>query len=128
MLSAMPAGAARRARPVGGIRGPLLLAALTVLAGCTMPGSADPAQEVRQRATAGLSAVRADLAGRPGGRAFYLALGDSLARGIQPGPTGFNAPTARGYTDRIARRLRDYLPGLQLVQLGCSGETTTTMI
>ena len=130
MLSAMPRAPAGRARPKCGTRGLLLLgAALITLAGCTTPGSPNVIQAVRQQAErAGLSAVRAGLTGRRHGPVFYLALGDSLARGIQPGPAGSDTATTRGYADRIARRLRDHLPSLRLVELGCSGETTSSMI
>ncbi|MGA8015720.1 MAG: SGNH/GDSL hydrolase family protein [Candidatus Dormiibacterota bacterium] len=60
---------------------------------------------------------------------YYLALGDSLSVGFQPTfshPTG--TPTDRGYASDLhdALRLRD--PGLQLVKLGCPGETSTTMM
>jgi lysophospholipase L1-like esterase len=58
---------------------------------------------------------------------YYLALGDSLSRGIQPGPGGYDVMT-EGYADRVAARLRVRLPGLRLVELGCPGETTSTMI
>ena len=37
-------------------------------------------------------------------------------------------PPARGYPDQLAARLRGSLPHLRLVKLGCSGETTSTMI
>jgi lysophospholipase L1-like esterase len=67
------------------------------------------------------------------GPVYYLALGDSLSRGLQPGPAGRDVPTAQGYPDQLAtwlRRvsLRGPLADLRLVKLGCSGETTSTMI
>jgi lysophospholipase L1-like esterase len=58
---------------------------------------------------------------------YYLALGDSLAVGLQPTPTG-TAPTDQGYVDDLNAFYRIRVPGLQLAKLGCSGETTTTMI
>jgi lysophospholipase L1-like esterase len=62
----------------------------------------------------------------------YLSLGDSLAVGFQPGPDGHGRPTTNGFD-------HDLLPGLQLpnlfhgralalTELGCPGETTTSMI
>lgn len=58
---------------------------------------------------------------------YYLALGDSLAIGLQPSASG-DAPTNHGYADDIYAAFRLVKPGLDLVKLGCSGETTTTMI
>jgi|tagenome__1003787_1003787.scaffolds.fasta_scaffold20401602_1 lysophospholipase L1-like esterase len=59
---------------------------------------------------------------------FYLALGDSLAVGVQPDATGHLRPTAQGYADDLHSLYRRLVPDLQLVKLGCSGETTTSMI
>jgi lysophospholipase L1-like esterase len=59
---------------------------------------------------------------------YYLALGDSLARGIQPLPNGTLVETNQGYVDDLYAVLRLKQPFLQLKKLGCSGETTTTMI
>jgi lysophospholipase L1-like esterase len=59
---------------------------------------------------------------------YYLALGDSLSRGIQPLPDGTLVPTNRGYVDDLYAIYRLKHPFLQLKKLGCSGETTTTMI
>jgi hypothetical protein len=59
---------------------------------------------------------------------YYLALGDSLAVGVQPDATGQLRPTSQGYADDLYSLYRRFLPSLQLVKLGCSGETTTSMI
>jgi lysophospholipase L1-like esterase len=60
---------------------------------------------------------------------YYLALGDSLAIGVQPSPTGTgNVPTNKGYADDLYAVYRTRVRGLRLAKLGCSGETTTTMI
>ena len=64
---------------------------------------------------------------RAAGPSYYLALGDSLAQGIQWTPTG-DMPTNHGYADDLHALLRLRDPGLTLVKLGCSGETTTSMI
>lgn len=58
---------------------------------------------------------------------YYLALGDSLAIGLQPSASG-DAATNLGYADDIYAVLRLAKPGLTLTKLGCSGETTYTMI
>jgi lysophospholipase L1-like esterase len=55
---------------------------------------------------------------------YYVALGDSLSRGYMPGP----GDTDQGYPDLVYQQLVARDPSLQLVKLGCSGETTQTMI
>jgi lysophospholipase L1-like esterase len=62
------------------------------------------------------------------GTPYYLALGDSLAVGIQPQPNGTLVPTSQGYVDGVFAYYRLRRPTLQLAKLGCSGETTTSMI
>jgi len=59
---------------------------------------------------------------------YYLALGDSLAQGVQPDATGASVETRQGYPDQLYAALRPGHPGLRLVKLGCPGETTGTMI
>lgn len=58
---------------------------------------------------------------------YYLALGDSLSLGVQPTSRGL-AATNQGYADDLHAFYRLRVPGLQLAKLGCSGETTSTMI
>lgn len=65
---------------------------------------------------------------RGAGPSYYLALGDSLAVGVQPDADGRSLPTSDGYADQLYERLRRTDRGLQLVKLGCSGENTTTML
>jgi lysophospholipase L1-like esterase len=59
---------------------------------------------------------------------YYLSLGDSLSQGVQPDPAGASLPTRQGYPDQLYAALHHGQPGLRLVKLGCSGETTHTMI
>ncbi len=59
---------------------------------------------------------------------YYLALGDSLSRGVQPDAAGASVETRYGYPDQVYAALRPSHPTLQLVKLGCPGETTRTMI
>jgi lysophospholipase L1-like esterase len=54
---------------------------------------------------------------------YYVSLGDSAAAGYQP--TGW---TSFGYADQLATRVRQHVPDLQLVKLGCPGETTASLI
>jgi lysophospholipase L1-like esterase len=67
---------------------------------------------------------------------LYLALGDSLAYGMQVGKLrrqidaqavsaeAFNS----GYVDILAAQLRTLEPGLQVVNLACPGETSTSFV
>jgi lysophospholipase L1-like esterase len=55
---------------------------------------------------------------------YYVSLGDSLSRGYMPGA----GDTDQGYADDLFATLQARDPSLQLVKLGCSGETTGTMI
>ena len=59
---------------------------------------------------------------------YYLALGDSLSRGVQPDAAGTSVETGQGYADQLYAMLRRGQPALRLVKLGCPGETTATMI
>jgi lysophospholipase L1-like esterase len=59
---------------------------------------------------------------------YYLSLGDSLSVGVQPDAAGKSLPTGQGYANQLYAALRVGDPGLRLVKLGCSGETTHTMI
>ena len=59
---------------------------------------------------------------------YYLALGDSLSVGVQPNAADKSLPTGQGYANQLYAALRVGHPGLRLVKLGCSGETTHTMI
>ena len=62
------------------------------------------------------------------GPRYYLALGDSLSVGIQPDAAGTDVPTDQGYPDQLASMLDRRGQDLRLVKLGCSGETTVTLI
>ncbi len=62
------------------------------------------------------------------GPSYYLALGDSLAIGIQPDSQGQLQQTDSGYPNLLFADLHPSEPGLRLVNLGCSGETTTTFL
>lgn len=59
---------------------------------------------------------------------YYLALGGSLSRGSQPDAQGKTHPTNRGYTNDLYVAEEPDFANLQLVEMGCPGETTTTMI
>ena len=65
---------------------------------------------------------------------YYLALGDSLSVGYQPAHIDANGNTVPagdtedGYADQLFPILHAKDPNLHLMKLGCSGETTTTML
>jgi lysophospholipase L1-like esterase len=67
-------------------------------------------------------------------RVYYVALGDSLATGAQPAPSGepnhLRAAngTNRGYVDDLYAAERAEVPNLQLRNFGCGSESTQTMI
>lgn len=52
---------------------------------------------------------------------YYLALGDSLS-------TGGGATSGQGYVNDVYAAEKSIIPGLQLVNLGCAGDSTTRMI
>ena len=58
---------------------------------------------------------------------YYLALGDSLAQGVQWSATG-DVLTNAGYADDLFVQFKQRIPGLQLEKLGCPSETTISMI
>lgn len=65
----------------------------------------------------------------PSGGRFYLSLGDSLAAGYQPiGPVADDHRTDEGYADQLWALAREALPGLELVKLGCPGESSSSML
>lgn len=55
----------------------------------------------------------------------YVALGDSLAAGYQPGQ---GDDKTGGYVGGVYSSLRTKYHGAKLINLACSGETTTTMV
>ena len=75
-----------------------------------------------------LGVLAAPAGAASGGAQYYVSLGTSLAVGVQPDARGRNQPTDEGYADQLYRLLRLTRPRLQLVKLGCPGETSTTLI
>ena len=60
----------------------------------------------------------------PAGSGYYLALGDSLAAGFQ---LGVDHPT-KGYAGPVRASVEGRRGATALVNLGCSGETTSSML
>jgi len=93
---------------------PALVAAVAAcLAGAVVTGCSAPPAPARHHAPPA---------------SYYLALGDSLSRGVQPNATGASVKTPDGYASQLYAALRKHDPGLRLINLGCPGETTATMI
>jgi lysophospholipase L1-like esterase len=59
---------------------------------------------------------------------YYLALGDSLSQGQQPNLQGVAMNTDQGYSDDLYQTELKRIHGLQLVKLGCGGESSGSMI
>jgi lysophospholipase L1-like esterase len=59
---------------------------------------------------------------------YYLALGDSLSQGMQPDLHGVTRNTNQGYANDLLKIEQRKIPDLKLVQLGCGGETTGSML
>lgn len=60
---------------------------------------------------------------RAGDTVYFVSLGDSFAVGYQP-----HGPQDQGYADQLLEIEQQHIPGLELVKLGCVGETTQAMI
>ena len=88
----------------------LAVAAMAVVTACSGPATSAPSHA------------------RAGPATYYLALGDSLSQGVQPNAAGTGVETGQGYPDQLYAVLRASHPSLELVKLGCPGETTETMI
>ena len=59
---------------------------------------------------------------------LYLALGDSLAAGMQPDSRGVDRPTSHGYVNVVARSLARFHSGLTSQTLSCGGATSITLL
>jgi lysophospholipase L1-like esterase len=59
---------------------------------------------------------------------YYLALGDSLSVGFQPNAQGKGGETSQGYTNDLFSYYRKQIPGLKLVEVGCPGDTTGSLL
>jgi len=59
---------------------------------------------------------------------YYLALGDSLSAGYQPAANGGGDETTQGYVYQLYNYEKRFVPNLKLVDLGCPGDTTTSLL
>jgi len=68
---------------------------------------------------------------RPAPKHYYLALGDSLAYGVQPDKVSRGMPPSAyntGFVDLFAGRLRARNAKLEVVNYACPGESTVTFV
>jgi lysophospholipase L1-like esterase len=117
-LPRLPRAAARTAtvpRTAGASTAAAVVAIIAILTACSGPAPSNPA-------LAKVPAAKAPPA------TYYLALGDSLAQGVQPNASGVSVMTRDGYPDQVYAALHASRPGLKLIKLGCPGETTASMI
>jgi LPXTG-motif cell wall-anchored protein len=56
---------------------------------------------------------------------YYISLGDSLTTGYQP---NVDKDTDLAYTDQLYAQLKQRTPGLKHIRLGCTAETTESLI
>src|ERR1022692_1364056 len=59
---------------------------------------------------------------------YYLALGDSLSQGMQPNVPGVTQDTNQGYANDLLVTEQKPVKNLALMQLGCGGDTTASML
>ncbi len=74
------------------------------------------------------AAVTATGTGTPRDARYYVALGDSLSTGFQPTLSGDGIETHSGYVNDIYRAEHRYEHHLELVDFGCPGDTTTSLL
>ncbi|MGW0846038.1 GDSL-type esterase/lipase family protein [Streptomyces sp. NPDC002787] len=73
--------------------------------------------------TPGLAA--ADEAANGKDTTYYISLGDSMTTGYQP---DVDKDTDLAYTDQLYAQLKQRTPGLKHIRLGCTAETTESLI
>jgi lysophospholipase L1-like esterase len=76
----------------------------------------------------GSTSAAAKTAAPPKGSPWYLSLGDSLAQGVQSDGAGGSIITDTGYVDDLYNSGLAARPHLQLMKLGCPGETSSSMV
>jgi lysophospholipase L1-like esterase len=76
----------------------------------------------------GFTAETVTAAGTSADSRYYVALGDSLSTGFQPTLQGLGIETHSGYVDDVYWQERRHSPDLALVDFGCPGDTTTSLL
>lgn len=76
----------------------------------------------------GVTAATVTAAGTPSDARYYVALGDSLSTGFQPTLMGEGIETHSGYVDDVYWQEHRVAHDLELVDFGCPGDTTTSLL
>ena len=103
------------------------------LAGCTSTGSGDPAPATSpahspsRSDSAPAAAPTTHPPAAPTGN-LYVAIGDSYAAGFQATGRGHGRPTRHGYADQLVGLATAKGYHLHLVNFGCSGATTSSVL
>ena len=79
-------------------------------------------------AVCGALAAAVTAAGSSRDARYYVALGDSLSTGYQPTLLGQGVETHSGYVDDIYSSEHSHMPHLELVDFGCPGDTSTSLL
>lgn len=106
----------------------LAVLAAVALTACSASAPASPAPASVAPASPAPASPPPAASPAAGAASYYVALGGSLAQGVQPDASGRGVETAQGYANVVYSRLRASHPTLRLVRLGCPGETTVTMM
>lgn len=96
--------------------------ALVILAGCSsssIDGHASGGSASRTRPTSSAALT---------GQQYYVSIGDSYAAGYQPTGTSTGATTRNGFAYQLVSAAAERGYRLSLVNFGCSGATTTSML
>jgi lysophospholipase L1-like esterase len=102
--------------------------ALLLLAGCTSvvthgnPGTTSAARSTTSAAPATPTSPT------PGGKQYYVSIGDSYAAGYQPTGTATGATTRNGFAYQLGADAKARGYDLSLVNFGCSGATTASLL
>lgn len=93
-------------RPLQSVGSRLTVAAMTIVLGTPGLATADEAADGKDAT-------------------YYISLGDSLASGYQP---DVDKDTDVAYTDQLYTQLKQRTPGLKHIRLGCTAETTESLL
>jgi lysophospholipase L1-like esterase len=101
----------------------------TRIAGLAVALAAIAAPAANAGQTSDPAATAAAKGGKGSGEQLYVSLGDSYAVGYQPGAPGYlGSATKQGYADVTVKLARKRGYDLELVNFGCGGETTTSIL
>ena len=130
--AAHPPGRARTGLPSAPVIARLVAAAAALLlAGCTSSSAGDPAPQssTSPSTTAATSPPPRSPAAQPRSTGnLYVSVGDSYAAGFQPTGRGTGRTTTNGFAYQAVRLAHARGYHLRLVNFGCGGATTTSVL